>query len=44
MTRAMNLAMSPKDAIQSLGTASQPTHYLITLISGWVASSVWVKT
>ena len=40
-----NLAMSPKVAIQSFGTASQVrAHYLITEISGWVASSVWVKT
>ena len=45
MTRAQNLAMSPKEAIQSFGTASQErAHYLITEISGWVASSVWVKT
>ena len=27
-----------------VGTASQPGIYLITEISGWVASSVWVKT
>ena len=44
-TRAQNLAMSPKEAIQSRGTLSQPrAHYLITEISGWVASSVCVKT
>ena len=37
--------MSPKEAIQSRGTASQERPiYLITEISGWVASSVWVKT
>ena len=37
--------MSPKLAIQSFGTASQrASHHLITEISGWVASSVWVKT
>ena len=40
-----NLAMSPNEAIQSRGTASQArAHHLITEISGWVASSVWVKT
>ena len=52
--------MSPRQAIQSLGTASQPIRQVlrvrarvaglaaighrITRISGWVASSVWVKT
>ena len=41
----MNLAMSPKLAIQSFGTASQVCPiYLITEISGCVASSVCVKT
>ena len=40
-----NFAMSPKEAIQSRGTDSQvAAHYLITEISGCVASSVWVKT
>ena len=45
-TRAQNLAISPNEAIQSFGTdqpGRQP-HYLITEISGWVASSVCVKT
>ena len=39
-------AISPALAIQSFGTDSQVlAHgYLITEISGWVASSVWVKT
>ena len=37
--------MSPNDAIQSLGTLEpRAPHHLITEISGWVASSVWVKT
>ena len=37
--------MSPNEAIQSFGTLSQVVaHYLIIEISGWVASSVWVKT
>ena len=40
MTRAMNLAMSPNEEIHSRATPI----YLITEISGWVASSVWVKT
>ena len=44
MTRPQKRAMSPSDASQSRGTASQPGIYLITEISGWVASSVWVKT
>jgi hypothetical protein len=44
-TRAENLAMSPNEAIQSFGTLNQVRPiYLITEISGWVASSVWVKT
>ena len=42
-TRPENLAISPNDAIQSLGTLGI-AHHLITEISGWVASSVWVKT
>ena len=41
---AQNLTISPKFEIQSRGTASQPPIYRITVISGWVASSVWVKT
>ena len=36
--------MSPVLVIQSFGTASRSSHYLITEISGWVASSVCVKT
>ena len=36
--------MSPSEATQSLGTASQPHQSRITRISGWVASSVWVNT
>ena len=43
MTRQQKRAISPIEASQSLGTASQPI-YLIVEISGWVASSVWVKT
>ena len=45
--REQNLTISPNDAIQSFGTESQPmlpAHYLITVISGWVASSVCVNT
>ena len=45
MTRPQKRAISPSDASQSLGTASQPISiYLIVEISGWVASSVCVKT
>ena len=46
MTDQANRAISPKDEIQSLGTDSQvfPMSYLMIEISGWVASSVWVKT
>ena len=44
MIRPQNFAISPKVAIQSRGTASQAAHQRITVISGWVASSVWVKT
>jgi hypothetical protein len=43
-SRAANLAMSPSEAIQSRGVVSRRCIYLITEISGWVASSVWVKT
>ncbi len=43
MTRPENLTMSPNEANQSAGTASQPI-YLMIEISGWVASSVCVKT
>ena len=41
--RAQNLTISPKEAIQSRGYG-EPAHYLMTAISGWVASSVWVNT
>jgi hypothetical protein len=45
VTRAPNFAISPKVAIHSFGTESQlPPIYLISEISGWVASSVCVKT
>ena len=42
-TRPQNLTMSPNDAIQSRGMASQPRHFRLR-ISGWVASSVCVNT
>ena len=45
MTRPQKRAMSPSDASQSLRDRSQPPSiYLITEISGCVASSVCVKT
>jgi hypothetical protein len=36
--------MSPSEASQSRGIASQPGIYLITNRSGWVARSVCVNT
>ena len=44
--REQNLTISPNDAIQSLrdGEPADVAHYLITVISGWVASSVCVNT
>ncbi len=44
ITRPQNRKISPIEVSQSLGTASQPMSYLIVEISGWVASSVCVKT
>ena len=46
MTRAQKPMISPKEAIQSRGTASQPISavHLMLMISGWVASSVCVNT
>ncbi len=54
MTRAQKPKISPIELSQPRGTAVQPapislpssgtTIYLITCSSGWVASSVWVKT
>ena len=44
-TVAQNLTISPKEAIQSRGTASHGRPiYLMSMISGWVASSVCVNT